>query len=87
MGLSDFITAVDCSACTGVEKPHRQAFETVFARYPEAQRGWMLGDSWRADVQGALAVGMRAILVRSEHAEAALQCQTLKEVVGVVGSM
>jgi putative hydrolase of the HAD superfamily len=87
LGLSEFITAVYCSACTGVEKPHRKAFETVFARYPEAQSGWMIGDSWRADVQGALAVGMRAILVRSEHPEAALQCKTLKEVVGVVEGM
>jgi FMN phosphatase YigB (HAD superfamily) len=47
----------------------------------------MIGDSWRADVQGALAIGMRAILVRSEHPEAALQCKTLEEVVGVVEGM
>jgi putative hydrolase of the HAD superfamily len=87
LGLSGFITAVYCSACTGVEKPHRKAFETVFARYPGAQSGWMIGDSRRADVQGALAIGMRAILVRSEHPEAALQCKTLKEVVGVVEGM
>jgi putative hydrolase of the HAD superfamily len=87
LGLSEFITAVYCSACTGVEKPHRKAFETVFARYPGTQSGWMIGDSWLADVQGALAVGMRAILVRSEQPEAALQCKTLKEVVGVMESM
>ncbi len=87
LGLSDFITAVYCSACTGVEKPHRKAFETVFAQHPGAQNGWMIGDSWRADVQGALAVGMRAILVRSEHPKAALQCKTLAEVVGVVEGM
>lgn len=87
LGLSDFIAAVYCSACTGVEKPHRKAFETVFALYPGAQSGWMIGDSWRADVQGALAVGMRAILVRSEHPEATLQCKTLEEVVGVVEGM
>jgi putative hydrolase of the HAD superfamily len=84
LGLSDFIMAVYCSACTGVEKPHLKAFEMVFARYPAARNGWMIGDSWRADVQAALAVGMRAILVRSEHPEAALQCKTLKEVVGIV---
>jgi len=85
LGLGDFITAVYSSGCTGVEKPHRKAFETVFAQHPGARRGWMIGDSWRADVQGALAVGMRAILVRSEHPEAALHCKTLQEVVGVVG--
>jgi FMN phosphatase YigB (HAD superfamily) len=70
-----------------VEKPHWKAFETGFARYPKAQSGWMIGDSWRVDVQGALAAGMRAILVRSEHPDAALQCQTLAEVVGVVEGM
>lgn len=84
LGFSDFIMAVYCSACAGVEKPHRKACETVFAWYPGAQSGWMIGDSWRADVQGALAVGMRAILVRSEHPEAALQCKALKAVVGLV---
>jgi putative hydrolase of the HAD superfamily len=87
LGLNEFITAVYCSACTGVEKPHRKAFETVFARYPETLSGWMIGDSWHADVRGALAVGMRAILVRSEHPEAALQCKTLEEVVDVVERM
>jgi hypothetical protein len=56
----------------------------VFAQYPSAKGGWMIGDSWRADVQGALAVGMRAILVRSEHPEAPLRCATLDEVVDVV---
>ena len=84
LGLSNFITGVYSSGCTGIEKPHRKAFETVFARHPGAHRGWMIGDSWRADVQGALAVGMRAILVRSEHPEAGLHCKTLKEIVAVV---
>ena len=84
LGLGDLIMTVYSSGCTGVEKPHRKAFETVFARYPAARHGWMIGDSWRADVQGALAVGMRAILVRSEHPEATLCCKTLKEVVGLV---
>ena len=72
LGLRDLITAVHCSARTGVEKPHPQAFETVFAQFPGARAGWMIGDSWRADVQGALAVGLRAILVRSKHPDAAV---------------
>jgi putative hydrolase of the HAD superfamily len=84
LGLSAVITAVYSSACTGVEKPHRKAFEAVFARYPGAQLGWMIGDSWRADVQAALTVGMRAILVRSKHPDAPLQCATLEEVVDIV---
>jgi FMN phosphatase YigB (HAD superfamily) len=44
----------------------------------------MIGDSWRADVQGALAVGMRPILVREKHPGAPVQCDTLHDVVRVV---
>jgi putative hydrolase of the HAD superfamily len=87
LGLGPVITAIYSSGCTGVEKPHRKAFEAVFARYPGAKSGWMIGDSWRADVRGALAVGMRAILVRSEHPEARLRCARLDGVVDVVGGM
>jgi FMN phosphatase YigB (HAD superfamily) len=47
----------------------------------------MIGDSWRADVQGALAVGLRAILVRSKHPDAVVQCETLHQVADVVGKM
>ena len=84
LDLRDLITAVRCSAHTGVEKPHPEAFETVFADYPKARDGWMIGDSLRADVQGAQAVGMRAILVRSKHPDAAVQCETLHEVADAV---
>jgi len=68
----------------GAEKPHPKAFEAVFANYPEARAGWMIGDSWRADVQGAVAVGMRAVLVREKHTEAMVQCDTLHEIVRIV---
>jgi putative hydrolase of the HAD superfamily len=34
LGLGDLITAVHCSGCTGVEKPHPRAFEAVFAAHP-----------------------------------------------------
>jgi FMN phosphatase YigB (HAD superfamily) len=44
----------------------------------------MIGDSWRADVQGAVAVGMRAVLVREKHTEAMVQCDTLHEIVRIV---
>lgn len=86
MGRSAFRTAVDCSARTGVGKPHRQAFETVSARDPAAPRGGRRGDSGGADVRGALAVGRRATLVRSERPAAALPCQTLREAEGSWGA-
>jgi putative hydrolase of the HAD superfamily len=84
LGLHELIEASFCSADIGAEKPHRSTFETVFARYPRARAGWMIGDSWRADVEGARAVGLRAILVRTSHAEAPLQCDTLHDVIPIV---
>jgi putative hydrolase of the HAD superfamily len=84
LGLSDVIAAVHCSGRTGVEKPHPGAFEGVFAEFPAARAGWMIGDSWSADVRGARAVGLRAILVRSKHPDADVQCETLDDVVAIV---
>lgn len=84
LGLGDLVVGVYCSGRTGAEKPHRQAFEAVFAEHPDARIGWMIGDSWRADVLGARAVGMRAILVRAQPADASVQCDTLHEVGDIV---
>jgi putative hydrolase of the HAD superfamily len=81
LGLHGYFTAIFCSADIGVEKPHPQAFERVFAAYPAAREGWMIGDSWTADVCGADRVGLRSILVRRAHPAATLRCETLHEVV------
>jgi len=75
-----------CSAELGVEKPNPLAFEHVFRLCPEARQGWFIGDSWHADVQGAAAVGMRAILMRRSHPEARHRCATLDEVVALVSA-
>jgi ribonucleotide monophosphatase NagD (HAD superfamily) len=58
----------------------------VFAEYPAARAGWMIGDSWKADVLGSRAVGLRAILVRSSHPEATPRCETLADVVSLIES-
>ena len=84
LALGDFFDAVYSSGRIGAEKPHPRAFETVFAEYPDARDGWMIGDSWRADVQGALGVGMPAILVRSTHPEATMRCETLEDIAAIV---
>lgn len=84
LGLHSYFTAIYCSADTGVEKPNPEAFERVFADYPRARDGWMIGDSWSADVQGASRVGLRSILVRRTHADASCRCESLHEVVSIV---
>ena len=49
----------------GYLKPHRSIFEEALVRAgARAESSVMVGDSLKADVQGALAAGMRAVLLR-----------------------
>ncbi len=65
VGLSPWIDDVFSSALTGYEKPHPEAFQIGLAGVAPSQ-AWMIGDSPAADVHGAEAVGVRAILVRNQ---------------------
>ena len=63
--LEGLITTAVSSAEHGYMKPHRSIFETALAHagvVPE--NSLMIGDSLKADIEGALAAGMRAILLR-----------------------
>jgi putative hydrolase of the HAD superfamily len=82
--LRELFDAVYCSAELGVEKPNVAAFQRVLADYPSARAGWMIGDNWKADIEGARQVGLRGILVRREHPDAQLRCATLRDVVPIV---
>jgi putative hydrolase of the HAD superfamily len=67
LGLDDLPEAVVTSALTGFEKPHPEAFAAGRRAAGDAPTTWMVGDSVEADVAGAEAVGIPAILVRTEH--------------------
>jgi HAD superfamily hydrolase (TIGR01662 family) len=63
--LAHVITTAVSSAEHGFMKPHPSIFATALERAGvTAAESLMVGDSVRADIQGALAVGMRAILLR-----------------------
>jgi putative hydrolase of the HAD superfamily len=64
LGLDSFVERVMTSAATGYEKPHPEAFRGALTAAGEPQTVWMLGDNPVADVDGAEAVGIPAILVR-----------------------
>jgi putative hydrolase of the HAD superfamily len=85
LGIAGAFERVYSSACTGAEKPNPAAFACVFADFPAARRGWMIGDNPVADVRGGEGVGLRAILVRRDHPDARLRCTSLGEVAGIVG--
>jgi HAD superfamily hydrolase (TIGR01662 family) len=63
--LVGLIHAAVSSAEHGYLKPHRSIFEEALSRAGAvASRSLMVGDSLNADVRGALASGMRAVLLR-----------------------
>jgi putative hydrolase of the HAD superfamily len=67
-GLRGLITAAVTSSEHGYMKPHPSIFKAALegANVP-ASEAVMVGDSVRQDVEGALAVGMRAILIDRER--------------------
>jgi len=88
LGLDGHIHRIFNSAETGYEKPHPLAYHGVL-EYITSQGGaeavWMIGDSLAADVVGAEAVGILAILVRRHHPEAIHYCENLTGVPAIVG--
>jgi putative hydrolase of the HAD superfamily len=76
LGLDEVIAEVSCSAETGYEKPHVRAFESILGRLQPAE-AWMIGDNVIADVLGAEAVGIPAVLVRRPDPRAARYADSL----------
>lgn len=67
LGLAPFLAVIINSASTGYEKPHPQAFRLALAAAGYPEEVWMIGDNPVADIAGARAAGIRAILVRSPN--------------------
>jgi putative hydrolase of the HAD superfamily len=65
LGLGDLVERVFSSATTGYEKPHPEAFRVALRACGNPARRWMVGDNPIADVAGAEALGIPAILVRT----------------------
>ena len=63
--LDGLLTATISSAEHGFMKPHRSIFEAALEKARvEAVNAVMVGDSLKADIEGALAAGLRGILLR-----------------------
>ena len=68
LGLDPFVDAVVNSATTGYEKPHPAAFAAARRAVGDPSELWMVGDNPVADIGGAEAAGIPAILVRRDGA-------------------
>lgn len=69
LGLAEVVAATLNSAETGYEKPNPEAFAHARQVVGDAEAIWMVGDNPRADVAGAEAAGIPAILVRRDAEE------------------
>jgi putative hydrolase of the HAD superfamily len=85
LGLVPLIRRVVNSAETGFEKPHPRAYHAALTALGDAAEVWMIGDNINADVLGAEAVGLQAILVRSEDPRASRRAESLRDVRGFLG--
>lgn len=61
IGIADAFAAIIDSGRVGVEKPDRRIFDHALAVLGATRPGIHVGDSWPADVAGALGAGWRAI--------------------------
>jgi HAD superfamily hydrolase (TIGR01549 family) len=61
IGIADVFAAMIDSGRLGIEKPDRRIFDHALAALGATQPGIHIGDSWPADIAGALGAGWRAI--------------------------
>ena len=85
LGLGDHVGRVFNSAETGYEKPHPGAFENLLGALDLPEKIWMIGDNPEADVRGAEAAGIPAILVRGRPGGARRHRRDLLGVADIVG--
>ena len=70
LGFAPYLDRIFCSALIGVEKPHPAFFNQVLHELGVSDEIWVIGDNVKADIMGAKAAGLRAILVGSIDARA-----------------
>lgn len=80
LGLTVHLLRIFNSAETGYEKPQPHAFQMVLSAFPDTTAVWMIGDSMTADVAGAEAIGIPAILVHQQDQRAKRICPALSDV-------
>jgi putative hydrolase of the HAD superfamily len=66
LGIADLFEAVLTSALIDYEKPHPEAFRVALEAAGDPEIVWMVGDNLKADIAGAEAVGIPAILLRQD---------------------
>ncbi len=85
-GLTSHLDFVVASAVVGVAKPGREIFEQALARAGVgAGEAIYVGDSYIADVLGARAAGLRAVLIDRDGDAPAVDCPVIRSLGEVFG--
>lgn len=79
------VDAVVTSAAVGWEKPNPRIFSAALSAAGSPEEAWMVGDNVVADVRGAEAVGLPAVLVRRFSADVERYAPGLAEAVAFIG--
>jgi putative hydrolase of the HAD superfamily len=80
LSIGPFIDHVFSSALTGFEKPNPQAFKTALAAIGYPHNVYMIGDNPTADIDGATAAGIAAILVHSPEDDSPTLLDATKQI-------
>lgn len=79
-GLLGFFETITTSECVGVKKPNPLIFEQAFkVSNAKPEVSVMIGDSLEADIEGALNMGMEAILCDFEQKHSNLELKMINE--------
>ncbi|MBU2863258.1 HAD-IA family hydrolase [Reinekea forsetii] len=85
LGLSQYFDEIISSANVGFEKPYKAVYEAAKARVNRQLKMWMIGDNYKADVEGAELCGIPAILVRNHNEAATRSSLSLSGIADIVG--
>lgn len=84
LGLLPYLDVIVNSATVGYEKPHPSIFRLARELAGHPRTVWMVGDNPVADVKGAEAAGIPAILVRQPSENASRQSPDLAGAAGII---
>jgi len=84
LGLDRHVERIFNSAQTDYEKPHPEAFRGVLDAIGGAEEVWIIGDNAEADVAGAKAASIPAILVRKRRKGVDPYCEDLGGIVEIL---
>jgi len=87
LGIRDRLDPVIASYEVGFEKPDRRIFEAAVAASGVApERSLLIGDEPVMDVEGAIAIGMKAVLVdrRDRHPSITPRVRSLRDLIDLI---